>query len=43
MHGEIKAVRFTGLNGNVRGGFVECASRLKCGVLVYRNADSIVI
>lgn len=28
LYGEIKAVRFTGLNGNISGGFVEIAYRL---------------
>lgn len=43
LHSKIEAVRFTGLNGNVGGSFVERAGRLKCCVLVYCNANSVVV
>ena len=43
MHGEIEAVRFAGFNGNVSGGFVERAGRLKCCVLVNRDADGVIV
>ena len=43
LHGEVKAVRLAGLDGDVGGSFIEVASRLKCGILVNRNADSIIV
>ena len=43
LHHEIKTVGFAGGNLNVGGGFVEIASRLKCGVLVNRDADGVIV
>ena len=43
LHGEIKAVRFTGLDGDVGGGFIEIASWLKRCVLVNGNTDGVVV
>ena len=43
LHGEIEAVRFAGLDGDVRSGFIERAGRLKRGVLVDRNTDGVIV
>ena len=43
LHHEIKTVGFAGGNLNVCSGFVERAGRLKCGVLVNRNADGVIV
>ena len=43
LHSEVKAVRFTGLDGNVGGGFVEITGWLKRGVLVNCNADGVIV
>ena len=43
LHGEIKAVRFTSLNGNVGGGFVEIARGLQCSVLINGNTDGVIV
>ena len=43
LHGEIKAVRFTSLNGNVGGGFVEITGRLEYCVLINGNTDGVIV
>lgn len=43
LHGEVKAVMLAGLDSDVRGSFIEIASWLKCGILVNRNADGVIV
>ena len=43
LHREVETVWLTSSNFNVCGGFIENARWLKCGVLVYRNADGVIV
>lgn len=43
LHGEIEAKRLTRFYCHIRGGFIEIASGLECGVLVDGHTDRAIV